>query len=110
VIFYARCAVQALLWRGLLVCRRRLLRVNGGVCTVLEAMTVRLQRPGVMIFNARCVVHAVLWRGLLVSCRCLLRVSGGVCAVLQVVAAQRPLFHWGVYPTNTSLCMAPRSY
>ena len=110
MIFYARCAVQALLWRGLLVCRRRLLRVSGGVCTVLEGMPVRLHRPGVMIFNARCAVQALLWRGLLVSRRRLLRVSGGVCAVLQVVAAQRPLFHWGVYPTNTSLCMAPRSY
>ena len=89
---------------------RRLLRVSGGVRAVLEVMPVRLHQPGVMIFNARCAVQALLWRGLLVCRRRLLRVSGGVRAVLQVVSAQRPLFHWVVYPTNTSLCMAPRSY
>ena len=56
MIFNTRCAVQALLCRGLLVSCRCLLRVSGGVCAVLEVTSVRLRRPGVMIRNARCAV------------------------------------------------------
>ena len=56
LIFNARCAVQALLWLGLLVCCRCLLRVSGGVFAMMEATPVRLRCPGVMLFNARCAV------------------------------------------------------
>ncbi len=72
MVVEARCAVQDLLWGGLLVCRRRLLRVSGGVRAVLEVMPVRLHQPGVMIFNARCAVQALLWRAFLcVAAACL---------------------------------------